>query len=100
MGAAIQSLCKETRYKILCLSLAHNVCYQVTTGNQAGLRKPSLDKPLPRVTFQELTGSWSKQSFPNKEKFILLVYSFQDPSFPLNPFFFFFLKINVTSPLS
>ena len=83
----IHSLCKEKRYEIICLSLTHKVCYEVTRGNQAALRKPGLDKPLSPVTFQMLAESCSQQPFWNEMKFILPVNGFQDLSFPPNPFF-------------
>lgn len=76
----MQSLCKEKRYEIVCLSFTRKVCYQVTRGDQTGLRKPRLDKLLSPVTFQVLAESLSQKSFRNEMRF-------QDLSFPPNPFF-------------
>lgn len=45
MGDMIQSLYKKKQYEIICLSFTHKVCYQLTRGNQTGLRKSGLYKP-------------------------------------------------------
>lgn len=84
-----QTMPQETGSKVLVkrseayrLSLTHKVCSQVSRGNQTGLRKSGLDKPLSPVTFQKLS-----ELFWKKMKFSLLLYNFQDPSFPPSSFF-------------
>lgn len=82
MGDRIQSPCDEKRFEVYRLSLTRKVCYQVSRENQTGLRKSGLDKPPSPVTFQRLAELfWSEMNFS------LLLYNFQDPSFPLNHFF-------------